>query len=483
MAVGSEPDGNHPTKEHTDLMNKLRLTARTKAVALLAASTGLLSAGTGLLAMHQAAADPGTTGGFAAPYVAVGSDTTQDVMNALSGESPGAGFGLTNSAATPTKPVFTTGIISSAATKYKQIISFDAVPLGGGATTQACITPKIGSPKFDRPNGSGEGVEALEDSLSSVQWAKHKTGPPAEVPCIGGVIGGGKVTLGANIDFARSSSGPPSSPAGSDLTWVPFARDAVMYVIEGDSAQSVTDASQLTSNPGNLHDLYNGAPGTIHVGSTDVFGCIPQPGSGTRSFFEGAIGDSDTNADAAAAAHGTFNSISCNAIEEHNGNQFDSFANSTNGFLNGKTNTAVVFPFSASQYVAQGNGFGIDRSSSFRTATTPHGLGDPDNAAGGSDPVTGTAPNLVGNPTFYASTKWGRDVYNVFPTAKLSSSPATRDLGIQSLFNTTGTQSGAADGICVSGTARTIVHNFGFLDSVPNNCGAITLTGSSPTTP
>src|SRR5262245_20302953 len=77
------------TKEHTDPMIKFRLTARRKAAALVAVSTGLLTAGTGLMALHQAAADPGSS----TAYAGVGSDTTQDVMNALAGATPWPGAG------------------------------------------------------------------------------------------------------------------------------------------------------------------------------------------------------------------------------------------------------------------------------------------------------------------------------------------------------------------------------------------------------
>ena len=424
-------------------MIDLRSKAWKKAAGALAVSTGLC-AGLGLLAVHQAAADPGT----ATAYAGVGSDTTQDVMDALAGQSPWAGAGSTSA------PKFFTPILSSAATSSKQIVSWDAIPFGGSATAPGCITPKYGAPAMDRPNGSSAGINALNAAINGTGW----------VNSVSTTCTVSSVTIGAaNLDFARSSRGPNNTTT-SNLTFVPFARDAVMYVYESNGPD---DLHNLTT--AQLASVYTTANTTI--GATTVAVCLPQAGSGTRSFWEGAIGVADNLATTAANAN------SCNALEEHGGNSFHTAAQA---YLAGGANRAMVFPFSVSQFVAQGNGFGVDRSATFRASAAAQ-YGDPDNISGGIGPFSGTAGTYAGNASFYNFNSgatvgtYGRDVYNVFKTSKLGSALAGGDAGIQSLFNT-GTNANAT-GLCVSASARTIVHNFGFRD--PAACGSTVLTGNS----
>ena len=88
----------------------------------------------------SASADPAQFGALAG----FGSDTSQDVLNALAGKSNG---------------ILYTPIQSSAATGGRQVISFDATPPAGAADN--CVTPKIGAPTFTRPNGSTQGRRAL----------------------------------------------------------------------------------------------------------------------------------------------------------------------------------------------------------------------------------------------------------------------------------------------------------------------------------
>jgi hypothetical protein len=93
---------------------------------------------------------------------------------------------------------------------------------------------------------------------------------------------------------------------------------------------------------------------------------------------------------------------------------------------------------------------------------------------------------LAGNPTFYnfssgtTAGTYGRDVYNVVKTTKLGALVGQRDFALQDLLNATtqATPNTNPNGICVSASARTTVHNFGFLDSVLA-CGATSLTGAS----
>jgi hypothetical protein len=70
-------------------------------------------------------------------------------------------------------------------------------------------------------------------------------------------------------------------------------------------------------------------------------------------------------------------------------------------------------------------------------------------------------------PTFYASTVFGRNVYNVFDTARVAG--PVGNLDIKSLFV------GGTSAVC-SAAGQETVNAFGF--STIGTCGDITLTGS-----
>src|SRR5688500_17922021 len=101
--------------------------------AILAATLGAT------LTSGSANADPKQYSAF----VGVGSDTTQDVTNALAGFTNGVSYAP---------------ISSGAATGHRQLISFDAFPPAGVSGT--CITSKLGGPTYTRPNGSTGGRKA-----------------------------------------------------------------------------------------------------------------------------------------------------------------------------------------------------------------------------------------------------------------------------------------------------------------------------------
>ncbi|MFJ1583948.1 Ig-like domain repeat protein [Streptomyces sp. NPDC088197] len=147
---------------------------------IAAVMTAAIAAGT-LTVAAPAFADPapGTFG----TYVGVGSDTTQDVLNALAG------------------------------TALPDVASYDA-------TGSATIKTRANGVTFTRPNGSGAGQKALSASL------------------IGDTDPGGTVNIAGQVDFARSSGAP--STAGTTLTYIPFGRDAVGYVAKGDFLKNLT---------------------------------------------------------------------------------------------------------------------------------------------------------------------------------------------------------------------------------------------------
>ncbi|NUQ97593.1 MAG: hypothetical protein HOY79_13915 [Streptomyces sp.] len=200
----------------------------------------------GLALATPAVADP-DAGAFRR-LVGVGSDTTQDVLNALAGDTVNG----TSYSATAVKSTDGAGIAS-----------YDAIEPGTGSTSSS-ITTRSGGPSFLRPNGSGKGRLALSEALTGDKY-----------PTSDGV------SISGQVDFARSSSGPSAS--GTAFTYIPMARDAVGVAVKGSALDTLTVDQ--------LHDIYSGTLTTVN-GQT-VHPRIPQSGSGTRKFFLGAIGLTD----------------------------------------------------------------------------------------------------------------------------------------------------------------------------------------------
>ncbi|MFE4920751.1 Ig-like domain repeat protein [Streptomyces sp. NPDC056661] len=216
-------------------MRRIRLTATAVAAAAVAGGLALAS---------PASADPTPAGTFRT-LVGVGSDTTQDILNALAGDTVNG----TSYADTAVKA------------GSDGIASYDAIEPGTGAVDSK-ITTRNGGPSFLRPNGSGKGRTALTDSLAGVPF-------------------GTGAAIKNQVDFARSSGGPSAS--GTALTYIPFARDAVGVAVKGNALQNLTTAQ--------LHDIYSGVLTVVNGQQVRPF--IPQGGSGTRKFFLGAIGVPD----------------------------------------------------------------------------------------------------------------------------------------------------------------------------------------------
>jgi ABC-type phosphate transport system substrate-binding protein len=313
-------------------------------------------AGVGLLAFGAgtAQADPiGSPAGNTRPLVGVGSDTTQGVMNALS------------------NVVTVNG--------QKVIASYDATGSATIATTTAANCSAIA-----RPNGSGAGRTALLNALGA-------TGAPC-------------------LTFARSSSLTltASTPA---LTYVPFAVDAVTYVIAPNS--SLPRSMSLTD----LHGIYTCDPNYVGTGPNyAVHALLPQAGSGTRSFWEATVGI--TEADVVANKYPCISDTkNGKPIEEHDGRVLD--ANS-------------IAPFSIAQFIAQGSGTLAD--------------------------LRGTAVlgNINGTPSLLLNTGSAatREVYNVIPTSKVAVSPYS-DVFV-----------GANSGICQQSA---VIKSYGF--GVDPSCG------------
>jgi hypothetical protein len=121
----------------------------------------------------------------------------------------------------------------------------------------------------------------------------------------------------------------------------------------------------------------------------------------------------------------------------------------------------VIIGFSAAAFIAKSNGVA--------PGTPPAGVGIGSISNNGSavdigSPVTGTAPTLTPNATFFNDTTFGRKVYTVWQTSVLT---GLGNDDIKSLVVGTGSA------VC---SATTTIEKFGFL-SLGADCGTTTETG------
>ncbi|MFE7846305.1 hypothetical protein ACFUTX_14045 [Microbacterium sp. NPDC057407] len=207
---------------------------------VIAAGAALGLAASLLVTMPAANAEPVANG-----PVVVGSDTLQDVLNALTN-----GSGITGS-----------NVRSTAGGLFAA--SFDAT----GSTT---IQTKSGGPRFGRPNGSGDGVRALSRSIDGNPYTSATPGSPANV------------TISNQVDVARSSSGA-TVVANGPLLYIPFGRDALSYAHSGGANAAFDNLDQAT-----LKGIFECT--ITQVGGVTVTPVIPQTGSGTRNDFISKVG-------------------------------------------------------------------------------------------------------------------------------------------------------------------------------------------------
>ena len=371
----------------------------------------------GLLAPSSVSADPK----FADALVGAGSDTTMDVMAGLAGFANGNAF---------------TPIQSSSASGSKHIASWDSKL---ASHTDNCIAPKLKAPTTYRPNGSSEGRRALSRAIDGAVYG------PADQ------CGGSKVVTGL-FDYARSSSGPSSGDTGTALTYIPFGRDALAVAYYANGVTPVTDftRAQITS-------LYTTGPQTIN--GVEVVPCGIQLGSGTYQSWlsmTAATAPQDEASTATCAAAGT----TTGRIQEN-----DAAALKMKG--DGLVGKQVIIGFSAANFIAQGNGVALSQLAAGVDLGTIS-----DDGTGANLGVAYTTSTVNGatlyapSATFYASTVFGRNVYNVFDTARVT---GIGNNDIKSLFV------GGTSAVC-SAAGQETVNAFGF--STIATCGSITLTGS-----
>lgn len=242
-------------------------------------------------------------------YVVVGSDTLQDVSNALAN-----GTGISG------------GNVRSFA-GGKAIGSFDA-------TGSVLIQTKTAGPRFGRPNGSSDGVKALSRSIDGAGYKAGTVGSPT-------------VVITGQVDIARSSSGAGTTAnATGPLVYVPFGRDALTYAHSGPIGFNVIDQATLTG-------IFNCS--ITQVAGVDVVPVIPQAGSGTRADWLSKLG--------LTAIYATANPACVVVGQEHD----------TAMLADGVTPFPAngITAMSAAQWVAQATGAGIDRRGTTAVIGTP----------------------------------------------------------------------------------------------------------------
>lgn len=348
--------------------------------------------------------------------VGFGSDTTQDVMNALAGEANGNLY-------TPVK--------SSVASGRTQITSWDAIT----NPVTNCVTPKAPGATMNRPNGSTVGRRALSRAIDGTGFGNT-------------LCGAGAKPVGGLVDFARSSSGPTSGDTGTDLTYVPFGRDGVSFAYYANGV--ATPVTTLTR--AQLTTLFTTGAQTIN--GVNVIPCGIQTGSGTFGFW-------NTVTTATTTQENTATTPCNNAGNGARLQENDAAGLKAKG--DAQVGSQVIVGFSAANFISQSN---LVAASQLAPGVD---LGSVNNNGSGIDlgkPYQGTAPSLTPRATFYNDATFGRNVFNVFDTARVT---GIGNNDVKTLFV------GATSAVC-SAPAQAIVNTFGFLSVA--SCGSTTVTGS-----
>jgi hypothetical protein len=231
-------------------------------------------AGAGLASAGPALADPVSN------YVGVGSNTTQDVMNAFAALEGDGTIGSYDAVA----PL--TGDSYNGTPADDVEIAPEKEPFGVSNSTGN--TTKC---DFTRPNGSGAGVASMEYTINP-NFAN--TSLPA-------APNGGTQEPGYDcIDFARSSSGPTQSADG-DLLYIPFGGD-VLATATGSSAASTSvtvDGDSVTSEPTAITEAGE-------FSETDMitfYKCSDTLTQGTTDYTTVTVPDGDTYGEAGSTTY------------------------------------------------------------------------------------------------------------------------------------------------------------------------------------
>jgi hypothetical protein len=420
----------------------------------LAAAAGLTSVILGGIASPMAQADPIADGlnSIYGQLSGVGSDTLQDVDNGLQ---------------------MVIGRVSAGG-DWK-LASYDAT---SDEAHQTLVT-KSGGATIYRPNGSGDGRDALLTSIGQKGNTTGKAtfatpGTTTRAWKIDGVTGADDQVYG-QIQYSRSSSGPTTNiSATGAVSYVPFAVDAVDYAVSSTSkfpALSLgrdTDAANGTTHvaPSTLFAIYNCearriitkdgqatklVDNTYETGagetSTPIHALIPQSSSGTGKFWALKFYGSES-ASLPSCVTRTYNS-GAGTVQEHDGSAIDGDAGG-------------IMPFSIPKWVGMAkNAASVTGFSGVTDVRHGAVLG----TLNGIAPTINSGATLAMNNTFLTNTTTkfvSRTIYHVVPYRKLTDSTTPE----YTMFN------GRTSLVCSNG-ATISAYGFGVLTATsgPNSCG------------
>ncbi|HWH25616.1 MAG TPA: substrate-binding domain-containing protein [Pseudolysinimonas sp.] len=319
----------------------------------------------------------------------------------------------------------TENLVNGLGTVVTTIGSYDA-------TGSANIQTRSGGVSFARPNGSGNGQKALSASINP--------GGTHTWPAAGGV------DITGQIDFARSSSAPSASLPGTDLTFIPFARDAVSYAVSAasdfprDVALGSSTQDTISPAPFTLRNIYRGTVTTYvdaDFSSVTIRPLLPQAGSGTRSFWISKLGLTEAQISSGGVATDLGGTV-----QEHNGT-----------FV---TQPGDLVPFSVAQFIQQGNHAALPTLVDERRGNIVLG-----NIGSAKPYIPSTGGGIELNPAFPVN----RLVYNVVSTPRLTGTSAA-DLALQAAFK------GSSSSVC---SASATIKQYGF-GTIGSTCGSTTAT-------
>ncbi|GAB4012127.1 Ig-like domain repeat protein [Nocardioides ultimimeridianus] len=337
--------------------------------------------------------------------VGVGSDTIQDVLYGISQD-----LGTTPDGSMPEMSSWT-------------------------ATGTGTLTYRSGLVASPRPNGSGAGFKALEDSI--------------------GVTAAGLAKPG-DVDFARASgtqatagvtqptivSGYTTAAQAGVVTEIPFAIDSISFAVPAGSPFLLSNGGKgLTeANLASIYDGTNKYVSTVDGSLSTTSGAnlipinafVPKPGSGSRQFFLKGLNAVDSSGiplgsnkgDSLFASAGTPSATptpyvgatdySGAPVQEHDATAI------TTGVPAG---VAVIAPFSGAKFLGYHNGVIADPSG--KVAGTDYVLVPFDSSIGGTAhavlPYVDHSGTYVPNPAYItdgieSSAKLTREVYNIIAT-------------------------------------------------------------------
>ena len=433
----------------------MKVTTFAKAgISLAAAATLSLTTLAAANASSSATQEDPTANGY---LVGVGSDTIQDVLYGLSQD-----FGSTNG--------------------VQDLTSWTAT---GGPT----ITYRSGL-TVARPNGSGAGYKALEDSIGVTAQGLAKPG---------------------DVDFSRASgtqgtaAGDNSStyrvtPGSGVITEIPFAIDSISFAVPNGSPFLLSNGGKGLTEA-ELASIYDGTnkyistvDGTLSPTSgtnlIPINAFVPKPGSGSRQFFLkglnavdsanfGTLGYTSSNkGDTLFGAAGTPSSTPTPYVGATDYAGAPVQEHEANTIMAAPAGVAAITPFSGAKFLGYHNGLLTDPSG--KVAGSDYKLVPFDSSVGGT--AHAVSPYVVNgdgsfsvNPGYITDgveggAKLTREVYDIVPTDVVSN--PNKNAKNRALFDTF---VGKGSKVCLDIAA---IQAYGFMKDA--NCGS---TGFSADTP